>query len=234
MIVGVMLIPVLVVAMVVAGYVYLNVKRSSSVVKAPPSSTAISRSSPAAPSGKWKYIQSRATDPVPLTLKELFPHRFSGATAGGVKTIARAGTKCAREVIGKALSAAVGKAGCTQVLRASYLSSSRKMMATIGVLNLASVKAAGRAGKAAGAREFIRQLPAAHGPTHNLSKGTGLEEAEVKGHYLILIWSEFTNLHAPSGAKQRHRLEAFSSALISGTVNQSLSTRMVTGHPQVP
>ena len=135
-------------------------------------------------------------------------------------------------VIGKGLAAAVRKAGCTQVMRASYLSSSRKMMATIGVLNLVNVKAAERVGRAAGAREFIRQLPAAHGPTHNLTKGTGLEEAEVKGHYLILIWAEFTNLRAPSGAKQRGRLEAFSNALITGTVNQSLTSRMVTGHPQ--
>ena len=30
-------------------------------------------------------------------------------------------------------------------------------------------------------------------------KGTGLEEAEIKGHYLILTWAEFTNLKAPKG-----------------------------------
>jgi len=232
MIVGLLLVPVLIVAIVVAGYVYFNIKRSSSVVRAAPSGTAVAPSSPAAPPGQWKYIQSRATDPVPLTVRELFPHRFSAGTTAGPRTVSRAGTKCSREVIGKGLAAAVRKAGCTQVMRASYLSSSRKMMATIGVLNLVNVKAAERVGRAAGAREFIRQLPAAHGPTHNLTKGTGLEEAEVKGHYLILIWAEFTNLRAPSGAKQRGRLEAFSNALITGTVNQSLTSRMVTGHPQ--
>jgi hypothetical protein len=232
MIIGMMLVPVLIVAMVVAGYVYFHIKRSSSVVRAAPSITASSPSSSPAPAGPWKYIQSRSADPVPLTLRELFPHRFTAGTVSGLKTVSRAGTKCTREVIGKALTAAVGKARCTQVLRASYVSSTRKMMATIGVLNLATVRAAERVGRAAGSREFIRQLPAAHGPTHNLTKGTGVEEAEVKGHYLILIWTEFTNLRAPSGAKQRARLVGFSNALIRGTVNQSLTSRMVTGHPQ--
>jgi hypothetical protein len=232
MMAGLLLVPVLIVALVVAGYVYFNIKRSSSVVRAAPSNTALAPSSPAAPLGKWKYIQSRATDPAPLSLPEIFPRRFAAASLSGARTADRAGTKCSREVIGSALRAAVGKAGCTQVLRASYLSWGRKMMATIGVLNLVNVRAAERAGRAAGAREFIRQLPAAHGPTHNLTKGTGLEEAEVKGHYLILIWSEFTDLRAPSGARQRARLEAFSNALIRGTVNRSLTSRMVTGHPQ--
>src|SRR6185437_11892832 len=81
--------------------------------------------------------------------------------------------------------AIVRKGGCTQVVRASYLSSNRKVMATIGVLNLSDVAAAEKAGKASGAAQFIRQLPGPHGPTRNLSKGTGIEVAEIKGHYLI-------------------------------------------------
>jgi hypothetical protein len=108
------------------------------------------------------------------------------------------------------------------------------MMATIGVLNLVNVTAAEKAGKASGATGFIRQLPGPHGPTHNLTKGTGLEEAEVKGHYLILIWTEFANLHAPSGKKQRKELMSFSVDLFRGTANVSLTSRMVTGKPQVP
>ena len=101
------------------------------------------------------------------------------------------------------LAAAIRKAKCTQVLRASYLSTDRKIMATVGVLNLDDVTAAEKAGKAAGATEFIKQLPSRHGPTRNIAKGTGIEVAEVKGHYLILIWTEFANLHSPSGKSQR-------------------------------
>ena len=61
------------------------------------------------------------------------------------------------------------------------------------------VTAAEHVGKVSGSAEFIKQLPAAHGPTRNLTKGTGIEEAEIKGHYLILIWTEFTDLKAPKG-----------------------------------
>ena len=117
------------------------------------------------------------------------------------------------------------------MIRASYLSTDRKIMATVGVLNLVDVTAAEKAGKAAGATEFIKQLPSRHGPTRNLAKGTGIEVAEVKGHYLILIWTEFANLHSPSGKSQRKKLETFSIGLVAGTANVSLSNRMVTGQP---
>jgi hypothetical protein len=224
--------PVVVVILVVAVYVYLGSRPVASVRSAPPARPAVA-SSPTPALGPWKHISTRAVDPVPLSVRELYPLRFATG-GGGTRTVAEAGTKCTRAVIGSTLRSAVRKAGCTQVLRASYLSANRKLMATIGVLNLVDVSAAERAGKAAGATEFIRQLPAAHGPTHNLTKGTGLEVAEVKGHYLILVWAEFANRHAPSGNKQKKELENFSADLFAGTANVSLSSRMVTGQPQVP
>jgi hypothetical protein len=116
-------------------------------------------------------------------------------------------------------------------MRASYLSSGSKLMGTIGVLNLAAAAAAEKAGKAAGPSEFIAQLPAARGPTKRLTKGTGIEAAEVKGHYLVLVWAEFANLRAPKSAAQRRELEAFISVLIQKTANVSLASRMITGRP---
>ena len=104
-------------------------------------------------------------------------------------------------VLGGKLQAALRKGGCTQVMRASYLSAGQQIMATIGVLNLANVTAAEQAGKATGATAFIKQLPGAKGPTRNLMKGTGLEEAEIKGHYLILTWAEFTDLQGAEEAR---------------------------------
>ena len=109
-------------------------------------------------------------------------------------------------MIGSALQSAVRKGGCTQVVRASYLSSNRKVMATIGVLNLATSPPPRRPGRPRARPKFIRQLPGPHGPTRNLTKGTGIEVAEIKGHYLILIWTEFANLGAPKGKKQRREL----------------------------
>jgi hypothetical protein len=132
--------------------------------------------------------------------------------------------------MGSALTAAVGHASCTQAMRASYLSSNQ-VMGTIGVLNLATAAAAEKAGKAAGPAEFIAQLPGVAGPTKRLGKGTGFEAAEVKGHYLVLVWAELASLRPPKGAAQRQELEAFISILIQKTANVSLATREVTGSP---
>jgi hypothetical protein len=230
-----LLIPVLAVLVVVAGYVYLSGKHSPAPVRSAPTShpseVPTPTPSPSPTLGRWKHIANRSQDPVPLTVGQLFPAKFTSVGISGTLTVSKSGTRCSHEVFGSKLATAIGKAKCTQVLRASYLSTDRKIMATVGVLNLVNVTAAEKAGKAAGGTEFIKQLPSRHGPTRNLAKGTGIEVAEVKGHYLILIWTEFANLHSPKPKSQRKELESFSTALVAGTANVSLSNRMVTGHP---
>jgi hypothetical protein len=230
-----LLAPVLVVVLVVAGYVYLSNRHAPAAPHAaPPSHPAATPNSPAPTLGPWKHIESRSLDSVPLTLSELFPAKFTADGQSGALTVSKEGTKCTHEVIGSKLAKAVRKADCTQVLRASYLSTDRKIMATVGVLNLENATAAGKAGKAAGAVEFIKQLGSKRGPTRNIAKGTGIVAAYVKGHYLILTWTEFANLHAPSGKTKRKQLESFSTGLVAGTANVSLTSRMVTGHPSQP
>ena len=232
MMAGLLLAPVLVVVLVVVGYVYLSGRHAPAAPhSAPPSHPAAAPNSPAPTLGPWKHIESRSQDPVPLTIGELFPAKFTADHESGTLTVSKEGTKCTHEVIGSKLAKAVSKADCTQVLRASYLSTDRKIMATVGVLNLDDATAAGKAGKAAGAVEFIKQLGSKHGPTRNIAKGTGIVAAYVKGHYLILTWTEFANLHAPSGKTKRKQLEAFSTGLVAGTANVSLTNRMVTGQP---
>jgi hypothetical protein len=206
---------------------------SGARVAAPPRKAVVS-SSPTPSLGPWKHITTRSEDPGPLTLTELFPAQFSSSGTTGTRTIDLAGTNCSAAVLGAGLQSAVSKAGCTQVMRASYITTDQQIMGTIGVLNLVDATSAQRAGQATGAAEFIDQLPAASGPTHNLTKGTGLEEAVYKGHYLILIWAEFTNLHSPTTAPQRAQLKTFSDDLVSGTANVSLTSRMVVGKPQAP
>jgi hypothetical protein len=189
----------------------------------------------AVPPGPWKHITTRPDDPMALTLAELFPAQFSSGSTTAVRTVQKAsGANCAKMVLGGKLQAALRKGGCTQVMRASYLSTGQKIMATIGVLNLANVTDSEQAGKATGATAFIKQLPGAKGPTRNLMKGTGLEEAEIKGHYLILTWAEFTSLKAPAGPKQRAQLDAFSRALVGSTANVSLTSRELLGKPATP
>ena len=79
------------------------------------------------------------------------------------------------------------------------------------------------------ASDFISQLKARRGPARRIGGGTGIEVAAAKGHYLILIWAEFTNLKSPSTGAQRQLLEQFAANLVTGSANIDLSTRMLTG-----
>ena len=217
---------------VTLAYLHFVERTASDARASAPLRTTVASSSPTGSLGPWKHITTRTEDPVPLTLTELFPAQFSSGGTTGARTIDQAGTDCPSAVLGAALQATVHKPGCTQVMRASYITTNQQIMGTIGVLNLADATAAQRSGQATGATQFIDQLPAVQGPTHNLAKGTGLEEAVYKGHYLILIWAEFSNLHTPTTAAQRAQLKTFSDNLVSGTANVSLTSRMVIGKPQ--
>ena len=232
--IGLLMAPVVVVILVVAVIVYLGSRPVPTAGNATEASNPATPPSAAPTLGPWQHITSQAVDSQPLSAHELYPARFTDGGSTGTRTVERTNTKCTNAVIGSALQAAVRKGGCTQVVRASYLSSNRKVMATIGVLNLSDVAAAEKAGKASGAAQFIRQLPGPHGPTRNLTRGTGIEVAEIKGHYLILVWTEFANLGAPKGKKQRRELTKFSADLFAGTANVSLTSRMVTGNPASP
>jgi hypothetical protein len=180
-------------------------------------------------SGRWGHIQTRKVDPVPLTLPEVFPAHFTASGQTYTLTAAKRGKHCEPAVIGTKLQAAVQAAACTQVLRGSYLSGDKKIMGTIGVLNLQSARLAQHAGLATGTHEFILQLPGAKGPTRNLGKGTGIEVADVKGHYLILIWAELASQHKPKNAAQKADLIQFCNRVLNGSANVALSDRLVNG-----
>jgi hypothetical protein len=221
-------------ALITVAYVHFVKGSAGAAPVSAPLRTAAASSSSTPSLGPWKHITTRTEDPVPLTLTELFPAQFSSGGTTGTRTIDQAGTDCPAAVLGATLQATIRKPGCTQVMRASYITTDQQIMGTIGVLNLADATAAQRAGQTTGAAEFIDQLPATTGPTHNLTKGTGLEEAVYKGHYLILIWAEFADLRTPTTAAQRTQLKTFSDNLVSGTANVSLTSRMVIGKPQTP
>jgi hypothetical protein len=183
--------------------------------------------------GKWGYITSRATDAAPLTVAELYPAQFLITGSSFVRTTDRADTNCDQALFGAQLQNAAKVYGCSQVVRASYISGSQTMMGTVGVMNLSGANDAAKAGNASGANDFVTPLNGKTGLTRNLTQGTGVVQAEYKGHYLILIWAEFTNLKGPTTADQRSQLEQFASGLISGSANIALSNRMVSGHPEV-
>jgi hypothetical protein len=222
---------------VLAAVAYARYPGSHPTASSPSShgpSAASSASQPASTPGRWQHIATRAIDPSPLTLGQLFPAQFTVGSTGYTRTTQLASTHCPGAVFGAKLQAAVRRYKCSQVMRASYLAKGPKLMGTIGVLNLSNSAGAQGVGKVTGSSQFIAQLAAHSGPTHSLAKGTGIEEAEVKGHYLILTWVEFTTLRAPRTAHKKAELKAFSTNLINRTANVSLTSRMVTGEPQVP
>jgi hypothetical protein len=136
---------------------------------------------------------------------------------------------CADAVIGSNLITEIKNGHCDQVLRASYVSGDGKIMGTIGVINLQTTNEAHYAGKVVDADDFIAPLAASTGVAKKLGQGTGVVEAEFKGHYLILLWSEFVNGSTPSTTAEDNELEQFNNNLVAGTVNIPLSQRMVTG-----
>ena len=181
--------------------------------------------------GKWQHIGTRAEDPEPLTITGLYPPQFVLDGSSYVRTAASVTKTCSLAVYGADLQAALQSGHCTQVLRASYISGDGKMMGTVGVVNLISSSAAQKAGQVTGPQEIIAPLSGKKGATRKLGSGTGVVQAEIKGHYLILMWAEFTNLKSPSGAAQRQALEQFAANLVTGSANINLSTRMLTGKP---
>ncbi len=177
--------------------------------------------------GKWQHIGTRSEDPKAATIDELFPAQFELNGSAFVRTAASQTTNCSLAVYGAQLQAALQSGDCTQVLRASYVSGT--MMGTIGVINLVSANAAGKAGKVTGAEEIIAPLSSSKGVTSKLGTGTGVVQAAVKGHYLILTWSEFTDLKKPSTPAQKQLLEQFATNLVAGSANINLSSRMLYG-----
>jgi hypothetical protein len=186
--------------------------------------------SPSPGLGPYGDIASRQTDPQPLTLAELFPASFSalGVTMTNVAT--SLSTNCASAIVGATLQSAVGAADCTQVARATYVDLPGSLMGTIGVFNLSTGDAAKAAEHSADANDFISQLTASSGPAQEIGQGTGIEEALAKGHYLILIWAEFSNFVTPN-AQNSKLIEQFISLLVTNTANKDLTTRMLTGAP---
>jgi hypothetical protein len=187
--------------------------------------------SPSPSLGPYGHIASRKTDPTPLTMTELYPTTFTAGGTTVVRTAASKGTNCGAELVGSRIQGAVGSAGCDQVVRATYLASAEGVMGTIGVLNLNTAKGATTLAKAADASDFISQLAGQHGATTKIGQGTGIEEAAAKGHYLILIWAEFTNLRKPRTPAQVNTVEQFMTELLKNTANVSLTDRMLTGTP---
>lgn len=205
--------------------------RPKALVEPSAKASTTASASPTASLGPYGHIASRSSDPEPLTVAQLYPVSFAAGTATVTRTASNLSTNCDSNVDGANIQAAITTSGCSQVVRATYLSPAEGLMGTIGVLNLRTASAAKTAVQSADASDFISQLTGPSGPTHKIGQGTGIEQAAAKGHYLILIWAEFTDLRKPKNAAQTAQIENFMTELLDNTANISLSNRMLTGSP---
>jgi hypothetical protein len=214
----------------------LSMPMSGSSMAASPQSSTMAACTKAL--GQFCHIETAADDPAPLTVTELYPKAFSNPKDKQTYSLVadKTDTTCTDAVIDASTSnpvlASALKAGkCKQVVRASYVTSDGKLMGTIGVANLTSTSAAQKAGKLVGQNDFVAPLMSKTGVAAKLGNGTGLIEADLKGHYLIMIWAEYVNGTNPTTAAQDAPLKQFSSDLVQDTANNALDARLLTGTP---
>ena len=209
--------------------------RARSTAAAPPPSASPSVSPSAAPTGNpLTRLDTRDNDPQPLTLREVFGKKRVEASG---KTYTRAARKenkdCSDAVKGADLRAALRAGGCTQVLRASYVGESGKVVNTVGIANLEDADAVEKASSAAeGSDSFISPLRGS-GPARKLGRGNALGAQLTRGHYLVLSWVQYADGHKPSGTEDK-RLTRHDEDVFDETVLSALSYRMLTGKPLTP
>ncbi len=211
------------------GYFVLHKLGSHAKPVAESNSKASPSASPSPSLGPYGHIETRQSDPQPLTIAQLYPASYTDSGATVTATASSIGTNCLGAITGANLQVVVSTAGCTQVARATYFTG-LGMMGTIGVLNLTTAAKATTAVQSADASDYISPVAGAKGPTQKIGQGTGIEEAAAKGHYLILIWVQLTNLAKPN-ATQTADLENFMTGMLQNTANVSLSKRLLTGAP---
>lgn len=172
-------------------------KKTASAQTTPDASGSGTPSASASPTLSPVKLQSRATDPSPLSLSEIFgKSSFSGAGEKYKRTGYNAAKTCTGAVGGTALTSTVKKGGCSQVLRATYTRGDGKLIGTVGVFNLKTETAAKAAVKAAAAKDAYLKPLQGTGNTKKIGTGLALGTAEARGHYLIMTW-----VQRPDGKK---------------------------------
>lgn len=197
-----------------------------------PSPTPTDTGSPTS-GGRWLKLASRSTDPHAITLSEMFGKSHLSEHGRAYRMVTRSQTRsCTSVITGSRLRAAMSAGDCTQVLRATYLRSDGKLMATVSISNLddyAGVKRAFSA--AAGGQQYVTPLRGS-GRTASIGRGAALGIRQVKGHYLLLSWVQYTDGHRPSGSAGRKQLANFHDDVVTAALARPLGYRMITGKPQ--
>jgi hypothetical protein len=133
-------------------------------------------------------LSSRATDPRPVTVAELFPDptiAFNGTTYTVLGT--DAATNCRETADGK-LATALVVAGCSQVVRATVAHPGKQYLVTVGVVNLPSTAAADQIYRLLddpGSNGYFKRLNGAGVARDFAANRDTVVGSLARGHYVI-------------------------------------------------
>jgi hypothetical protein len=178
-------------------------------------------------------LRSRATDPRPLTLREVFGRKsFTVSGVRYVMTTRHATRACTKTVHGAKLVSAMRTGGCNQVLRASFATADGKLAGTVGVANLKTARAASATAKLSnGAKDaYVVPLPGG-GVTRTLGKGIAFASAEARGHYVVLSWIQAPNGKAIPQSRRKAATTFGPSVTYGSRLGFALQYRGIAGKP---
>ncbi|MEV0751019.1 hypothetical protein [Streptosporangium sp. NPDC050280] len=182
--------------------------------------------------GKFGFASSRASDPHPLTLNEVFKNkkiRIGGQTY--LMTTRRTDKKCDKAVVGEKLQKALTSARCNQLLRASFRDASGKIIGTVGVANLKTSAGASKVVSASTGKEreeYIKPLPGKDKVTKLLGTGEAFVGEWRHGHYVVMVWFQYKDGHMPKKTEVK-KLNQAAFGAADATVTPALESRTLTG-----
>lgn len=147
----------------------------------------------------WKNLNTAAQDARPMSLDEVFSDADAKAQSNSIEHITmqlqgngRLDTDCASTVWGSALKTALQGYGCTQAIRAAYVSSDQHWIGQLVIYNLRDVHSANMLiqdlDPEAGDKGFF--LPVSGpSPVDRFGKGSTSASGGACGHFVVIGWS---------------------------------------------
>ncbi len=147
----------------------------------------------------WDSLNTAASDSKPLSLSEVFADAESRSQTNSIEHITmnlqgqgRLDSDCGATVWGAGLKSALGSYGCTQVVRAVYVSSDQRWVGELAIFNLRDVNAANALlqdlDPKGAAKGFFLPLTG-QPPADRFGRGTTAVSGGAYGHFVVMGWA---------------------------------------------